>query len=214
MALNYGTLKTKILADAHVSNASAYTSKVEEFVRHAEGVINRRLRAPEMIKRVDLTDSDRVTAGEGIFTLPSDFLEERALYLEGTTQVKLENVSLEELRSYSKSMAVRLFSVLSDSEIEFRGVPGTAATIELIYFSRVAAFENDTDENDILTRHESIYVHAAQSALYFYAQDIELASAASELASSAIEALNEQTTRMLGGQRQSSPHCFSSYGRR
>lgn len=211
MSLNYGALKTQILADAH---RVTLTSKVADFVRQAEGVIYRRLRCAEMLTRVDIMDADRVTASEGFFALPSDFLEARSFYLEGTPQIQLENVSLAELRQVAGSAAVRHYTIISDGEVEFRGVPSDTATIELIYFARPAALADDADTNDILTRHESIYLDLGLFALYKYTQDIELAEKHENAALAAIDALNEQAGRMLGGARQNGGYCFQSFGAR
>jgi len=211
MSLNYGTLKTQILEDAHRTASSQVTAKVDDFVRNAEGIIARRLRAAEMITRTNLTDTDRVTAGEGFYTLPSDFLEARSFYLDASTPVYLEGVSLLEIRTISATAPVRYWSVISDGEIEFRGVPSTTDEIELIYFARPAAFSSDGDTNDILTNHESIYLYLALSALYEYTQDLELAQAATVAGIAEIDALNEQTSRMLGGGRTRGFYNFSPY---
>lgn len=211
MSLNYGTLKTQILEDSHRSNSAATTAKVDDFVRNAEGIIARRLRCAEMITRVDLTDSDRVTAGEGFYTLPSDFLEARSFYLNASDPVYLESVSLLELRSIDSTAPVRYYGVVGHDEIEFRGVPSTTDTIELIYFARPAAFSSDGDTNDILTRHESIYIYLALSALYEYTQDLELAQVAAQAGLAAIDGLNEQTSRMIGGGRTRGFYNFSPF---
>lgn len=211
MPLNYGTLKDQVLEDTH---RQELTSKVDDFVRVAEGVIYRRLRCAEMVTRVDLDDSDRVMADEGFFTLPSDYLEERSFFLNGTGGGFLESVALAELRAYAASSPVRHYSVISDDEVEFRGVPSDTATIEVIYFARPAALTDDADENSILTRHETIYLDASKSALYAYTQDAELANAHAEAALAAIEALNEQAGRMLGGARTNRGYDLSSWGAR
>lgn len=208
MSLNYGTLKAQILADAHRTDLG--DAKAADFVRQAEGVIARRLRAAEMITRIDLTDSDRVTADEGFYTLPSDFLEDRSLHR--SDDVKLERVSLVELRRVTGGTTLCHYAILSTSEVEFRGVPSTAEVIELLYFARPATFTDDADVNDILTNHETIYLHAGLSALYEYTQDLELAAAAGSIAEAAIENLNEQAGRMIGGQNTSGAYGLSSYG--
>ena len=209
MSLNYGTLKTQILEDSHKNTSSQVTAKVDDFVRNAEGIIARRLRCAEMITRVDLEDADRVTAGEGFYNLPSDFLEARSFYLNASDPVYLEAVSMLELRTIDATAPVRYYSIISDSEVEFRGVPSTSDSIELIYFGRPAAFTADGDTNDVLTRHESIYIYLALSALYEYTQDLELASAAAQAGLSAIDSLNEQTSRMIGGGRTRGFYNFS-----
>ena len=210
MSLNYGTLKTQILEDAH---RPELTSKVDDFVRRAEGVIFRRLRSAELLTRVDLTDSDRVTTDEGFYTLPSNFLEVRAIFLNGD-DIKLEPASLAELRRYSGSAPVRQFTVISQSEIEFRGVPSTTATMELIYFARPTPFSSDSDTNSILTNHESIYIDAGLSALYTYTQDFELAEAHAGAAASAIEGLNEQSGRVIGGANTAGYYDLNTWGGR
>jgi hypothetical protein len=104
--------------------------------------------------------------------------------------------------------------VIADDEVEFRGVPSDTATIELIYFARPAALSDDADTNSILTRHETIYLDASKSALYAYTQDAELAGAHADAALAAIEALNEQAGRMLGGARTNRGYDLSSWGAR
>lgn len=211
MSLTYSTLKAQILEDSHRSDLSL---KVDDFVRQAEGQIFRMLRAAEMIKRVDLDDTDRVTVDEGFYTLPSDYLEQRSLYLNGSNPRALESVSLAELRQVSGSNQVRHYSVISDSEIEFRGVPSTDDTIELIYFARPAVLVDDDDTNSILTRHETIYLNASLAALYNYTQDLELAQKAQDTADAAITTLNEQAGRLLGGARTYGGYNLSTFGAR
>lgn len=213
MSLNYGTLKTQVLEDAH---RPELTGKVDDFIRRAEGVIFRNLRSAELITRADLTDSDRVTAGEGFYTLPSDFLEVRALFLISSSygDIKLEPVSLAELRRYSGSAPVRQFTVISQSEVEFRGVPSASDTMELIYFARPTPFVSDSDTNDILTNHESIYLDASLAALYTYTQDFELAEAHAGATASAIENLNEQSGRVIGGANTAGYYDLNTWGGR
>jgi len=213
VSLTFSTLKTQILGDTHRSDLSGV---VANFVRQAEGLIYRRLRCAEMITRVDLTDADRVTADEGFYTLPSDYLEARAFYLKDTTNgdVLLEPVSLAELRRYSSSANVRQYTVISDREVEFRGVPSTSDELELIYFARPAAFSADGDDNSILTRHEAIYLHASISMLYAYTQDLELSASHGQIALDAIETLNEQAGRMIGGNNTLGYYDLNSWGAR
>lgn len=213
MSLNYGTLKTQILDETH---RPELTTQVVNFIRVAEGLIARELRCAEMLTRVDLTDSDRVTVDEGFFTLPTNYLEERQLFLVGTAygDIALESVSLAELRLVAGSAPVRHYSIISLDEIEFRGVPGTTDTIELMYYARPTSFSGDADVNDILTKHESIYLDAAKAALYEYTQDVELAEKHGAAAMGAIEQLNQQAGRVTGGARTFGYYTLSSFGAR
>lgn len=210
MSLNYGTLKTRILADSHRTDLG--DAKAADFVAGAEGVIARRLRAAEMSTRVTLTDSDRVTVDTGIFTLPSDFLEERII--RRSDGCKLDKKGLSELRSMAGSQPVAWYAPLSKTEIEFRGIPSTTETMELLYFARPAAFSNDADFNSLLVDHETIYIAAGRSALYEFTQDLELGQVQGQIAADAIEALNEQAGRLLGGGQPDGAYNFCSVGSR
>jgi hypothetical protein len=205
MSLNYGTLKAQILADSHRPDLSA---DVPNFVRQAEGVIARRLRAAEMMTRASFTETDRVSAG--IYSLPAGWLQEGIIW--SPTDVPLDKVGLSAIRGYSANMDTALFCPLSSTEIEFRGVPGNTAELEQIYFKRLDAFTSDSDTNDILTYHETIYINAALSALYTKTQDLELAQAAAGVAEAAIETLNEQAGRLLAGARAEGAYCLQSFG--
>ena len=210
MSLDYTTLQAQIIEDTHRTDVAA---KVPDFIRQAEGVIYRRLRCKEMIKRVDLDDTNRVTADEGFYTLPVDFLQARSFFIEGNYQRQLQPVSLAQLRTYRKGSNVDWFSIISDSEVEFRGVPSTADVIELIYYARPDSLDV-TSTNDILTRHEVIYLSASKSALYTYTQDLELASVHAQIATDAIETLNEQSESMLGGASTAPTDCYQTIGAR
>jgi hypothetical protein len=205
MSLNYGTLTTQILADAH---RPELTSKAADFVRQAEGVVARRLRCAEMMTRASFTETDRVSGG--IYSLPTGWLQEGIIW--NADGFPMDKVGLAAIRRYKSAMDTLLYCPLSSTEIEFRGVPGSGATFEQIYFARPAAFSNDGDTNAILTNHETIYLHAGMSALYTYTQDLELAAAASGVAEAAIETLNEQAGRLLAGAQAQGAYELSSFG--
>ena len=86
-----------------------------------------------------------------------------------------------------------------NGDIEFRGVPGTSDIFDVLYFGTPAPFSSDTDENDLLTDHESLYLSAAKFFLYLHTQDRELASDSLEIFNSIVDTLNEQLARQIGG---------------
>lgn len=206
MSLTYSTLKTQILADGHRTDLS--DSKAADFVRQAEGVIARRLRCAEMLTRATIDETDRVSSG--IYTLPTNCLEVAQIWTSDDRE--LTKIGLSELRKYSASIDPKFFCPLSSSEIEFRGVPGTDAELEALYFARPTALSGASDTNDILTNHETIYLHAGLSALHTYSQDLELAQVAAGIAEAAIETLNEQAGRLLAGGRAEGFYNLSSFG--
>ena len=208
MSLNYGTLKTRLRTLAHRGTEIA-DEQLADFVRQAEGVIARELRCAEMLTRSTLTDSDRVTGG--IYSLPDDYLEDRAFYTADDPAIELQKVGLGELRSHDSSIDPFFYCPLSSTEVEFRGTPGSSAVLTIIYYARPTTFSAESDVNAILTRHEDVYIDTALAALYVYTQDLELAQQRADAANRTIETLNEQASRLLSGARTQQAYNLSSY---
>jgi hypothetical protein len=181
------------------SHRSDLTARIPGFVDRAEAMIARKVRAIEMIDSVTLTDADRVIADSPIYTLPSDFLEDRNVV---TDDRSLRKVSRDSLLSTNSSGLVQVYHMRSDPDaylMEFRAVPGTDAEIEVEYFARPAALTDDSDTNRLLAAHESVYLYAALFHLYTWTQDLELAQAAVDTFKDAADTLNELAGRFTGG---------------
>lgn len=207
MSLTYSTLKTELQTLSHRPDIA--DAQLSTFVRQAEGEVARRLRAAEMLTRTTFEEANRSSGA--IYNLPSNWLEEGLIW--NADGVAMEKVSLAEIRKYSAAIDPQFFCVLSKSEIEFRGTPGTNASFEYVYFARPAAFSDASDTNDILTNHEDIYINIGLSKLYTFTQDIELAEGHAGAALDAIETLNEQAGRLLAGARTDGHYCFGPFTR-
>lgn len=199
--MNYASLKTRVLDYA---GRPEMTDQVASFISLAEGMIRRDLRAAVYTVTLDEDDRD----ADGTYTLPTTLLEVRVLRVEdGTSWRTLEQKSLAEVRTIPSSRPVEWFAVNGDT-IEFRGVPGTDAEIELTYFGHPAPLAADGDENDLLTNHEALYVYGALFHLHQYNQDVELAQAALDTFSDALGKLNEAAGRKLGGASMRGAYWF------
>ena len=110
----------------------------------------------------------------------------------------LDQKSLAEIATLHSAAPVQWFAV-NDTTIEFRGVPETDAEMKLFYMGAPAALSSDSDTNDLLTNHETIYVSGSRFFLYKHTQDLELAQGELDTFTAAIETLNEQQARKLGG---------------
>jgi hypothetical protein len=192
--MNYGELKQAILDDTHCPELS---TKVAQFVRECEGMIRRDLTG--YILRTTITDTDRVTAGEGIYNLPDRSLIIRDLKLQGRQGDDIDRVAPGHIRRLDTSADVLQYCEHGDGTIEFRGVPGTAEVFDLLYFGTPAPFSADTDENDLLTDHESLYMSGSKVFLYMYTQDRELMQDQATLFNSIVDDLNQQVARKIGG---------------
>lgn len=199
MSLTFATLKTEII---QIGKRSDLTSRAARYIAACEGLIARQLRAREMITRTTVVEGDRVS--EGIYDLPADFLEERVIR---NGDVDLEKRSLRQLRRFSGSGDVHSFAILggnddldsgSGGEIEFRAVPGTDASYELIYFG-LTRFSDDADDNALLVNHEDLYIQGGLAFLYQDAHELELADASLQVFNSIVRDLNAQAARYWGG---------------
>lgn len=204
--MNFGDLKTRVLAYAH---RPSLTAEVASFVALAEGMIRRELMAMPLSIVIDEDDRD----AEGSYTLPAVATQVRALFpADGAEQYALHQVSLEELRRLPSTANPINFCVIG-STIEIRGVPEEDSEFTLHYLGHPVALSADADENDLLTNHEALYVYGALFHLYQFTQDPELAQGALDTFRQALERLNAQTARKLGGARVASSYHFGPIGR-
>jgi hypothetical protein len=201
--MNFGELKQAILADSHRPDLP---SEVARFVRECEGMIRRELRA--FVQTGTLGESDRVAGG--VYQLPPYLLELRSLYLTGADGDALEQVSLLTVRRFSGPEPLQY--AMRGATIEIRGTPATDASFDLEYLGHPPPLVDDTDTNSLLTDHEAIYTQGALFYLYQHTQDLELAQAALDIWTDAVNKLNEQIGRKLGGASVSGAYNFGHGG--
>lgn len=201
-------LVTLILGESHRSDLAA---NVGDFIRGAEGMIARNVRATEIIETYTLTDSDRTVAGAATYVLPSGFLAARALWIPSTDgrSIELESKSLFELRRLSSGASVSWYAIRG-ANVEFRGTPAESAEIELDYYNRPAPLLLDTDTNDLLDEHEELYVSASLFFLHRYAQDFETAQGYLDSFNAAYKSLNEAAAHKIGGMSVAPVYNFHS----
>jgi hypothetical protein len=195
MSLNYTTLQSTVLAQAA---RAELTAECPQFIRMCEAMIRRKVRAFET--RTTLDDSDRgddVTTG--LYTLPDTIQEVRAIYAarDGGESYALENVGLAGIRMLPSSADPQHYAV-SGSSIEIRGIPGDDAELEVVGIGWPDPLET-TATNTLLSNHEDLYVYGTLFHLYQFTQDLELAQAALSTFTDAVDTVNEQIGRRIGG---------------
>lgn len=194
--MDYVTLRTMIMDESHRPDLSA---RIESFVRRAEAMIARELRATEMLTQVSLLDADRISAGSAVYNLPDDYLEDRTVVEGGRIIRKVSRAALLRMSETGDVLAYSMRTNTTDQLMEFRANPGDDAELELEYYARPAALTADGDTNRLLDAHDSAYLHPALFALYMWTQDTELAQAALDTWKNTRDTLNEQAGRLLGG---------------
>ena len=196
MSLNYGTLKSAVVDGAHRSDL---LGDAPDFIRECEGLIRRGLKYALPLS-VTLDDDDRASSSTGVYDLPSTLHTVRAVHATDANgrSYALEQVSLAAIRVLPATASALQFCVVGDT-IEVRGIPSEGAELELHYMGVPVAFSDDADTNDLLTNHETLYVSGSRFFLYKHTQDLELAQGELDTFTAALEALNEQLARKLGG---------------
>ena len=200
--MNYGQLKTAIMDDTHRADLSAF---VPRFVRECEGLIRRQLTA--YLLNTTLTDSDRVS--DGLYNLPVRSLVIRHIIPQGRQGDALQQVAPGAIRRLDSTADVLQFCQYGTNRIEFRGVPGTSEIFDILYYGTPAPFSSDSDENDLLTDHESLYLAGGKFFLYLHTQDRELAQDNLQIFNSIVDTLNEQVARQIGGANVTPSYNFA-----
>ena len=167
--MNYGQLKQAILDDTHRPDLSTHVAR---FIRQCEGLIRRDLTG--YLLSTTLTDSDRVS--DGLYTLPARLLQVRHISLQGRQGDALQRVAPAAIRRLDTTADVMQYCQNGDGSIEFRGVPGSTDVFDILYHGTPAPFASDSDENELLTDHETLYMAGSKFFLYVHTQDRELAT--------------------------------------
>lgn len=191
--MNYTDLQAAILSDSHRDDLSG---EVPRFIRLAEGLIRRDLKAYELTATI--SDSDRVTAGEPVYTLPGRIIDIRAVHLVGRQGDSLHRVMPRAIRRLSLTADVVQYCQHGDDTMEFRGNPSASHSFDVRYFGTPAPLE-DESENDLLTDHEGLYMSGALYYLYLHTQDRELAQDQANTFDAIMERINETMARKISG---------------
>lgn len=154
----------------------------------AEAKIAREIRTVAQEKSTDLSVDGRSV------TLPTDFLEVRALYRDNTYSREIDYLTPEALRrspewvnSVSNIGNNPVYYSLegdnsSDTDDEIimvfapAGNPTTPTTVPLLYYSRFAALSDDADTNWLLRNHFDIYFYSMLEAAADHLEEEELAT--------------------------------------
>lgn len=191
--MNYKELQAAIISDTHRPDLAG---EVPRFIRLAEGLIRRDLRAYELT--ATLADADRVVAGEGIYSLPGRVLDIRSVHVVGRQGDGLQRVMPGYIRRLDATAAVMQYTQYGDNTIEFRGIPSAADSFLVRYFGTPAPLA-DTAENELLTDHEGLYMAGAKFYLFNHEQNRELAQDEARVFDAIMERINETMSRKIGG---------------
>lgn len=200
--MNYGELKQAVIDDAHRQDL---LSIVFRFIRQCEGMIRRDLIG--MPLRSSISEINKTSPG--IYSLPTGFLQMRSLTLFDRQSDALQQVAPAQIKRLSSSSPPHQFCIYGNNAIELRGYPGVLDIFEMTYYGTPAALVSNSDENDLLTNHETLYMAGSKFFLYLHTQDRELAADELDIFNSVVTKLNDQISRKIGGASIAPSYNFS-----
>jgi len=190
--MNYGELKQAVIDDSHRPDLATF---VPRFVTECEGLIRRQLTA--YLLTTTLADADRIS--DGLYQLTARTLVLREIRLQGRQGDSIARVIPAAVRRLSASADVLQYAEVGDGTIEFRGTPGTDQVFDVSYYGSPVPLVADSDTNELLTDHESLYISGAKFFMYIHTQDRELAADELDIFNGVTDTLNEAVARKIGG---------------
>jgi len=182
---NYGELKSAV---SDFLNRSDLDSVIPTFIDFAEAEFNRNLRVRQMVKRAGAVIDARFSA------VPADFIEAKDLVVVDVNPVQpLSFVTQQEMAQqrnfeYTTAGVPINFTVVGD-QFEFVPTPDTEYSLEMAYFAKIDALEDDADTNWLLTDYPDLYLYTALMHSAPYLKDDERTTVWAQLATKAREEL-------------------------
>ena len=156
MALGtYSDLQTAIATWLNRTDLTAY---IPDFIALAEERVYRNLR----VKAMETALND--TIASGVIAVPSDYIELKSAYIDGSPTYALERLSVEEI--YTKyptraSSAKPLYIAREGESFIFGPYPDSAYTVKGIYYARLAALSATNTSNWLTTHAPSLLLFAS-----------------------------------------------------
>jgi hypothetical protein len=159
--MNYLGLRTAI-ADWLMREDLA--AAIPTFVRMVESELNRKLRVRQMLVRA-VSTVQPFTTGSSFITLPPDWLEAKNVQfnVDHAGVRALHYITLQEadkLRSTGSTAKAHHYSI-HGNQLEFVPPLSEDTEIELTYYARIPALEEDTDTNWLLDTWPDLYIYGA-----------------------------------------------------
>ena len=155
--MTYAELKTQI---ANYLNRSDLTNVLDDFIKHTEAEVNRKLRHKDMMKRVT------AVADTQYVQLPGDWLGAVNIDIQNTNPtVNLKQISLESMDDYrtandDPSGQPRYFAVDGDT-LELAPTPNKEYTLQMVYYAELPSLNSTNTENFLSRTAPDVYLYGA-----------------------------------------------------
>jgi hypothetical protein len=137
---------------------SDLTSQIPDFITLAELRLSRDLRTRKLLKSVTTT----MTSGDPTIGLPSDFLELRDIYVQGTPRISVSYLApsafSRDARTTDSGRPV--FYTTLGSEFQFAPIPDTDYTVEMLYYFKPTPMSVSVASNEFMANYPDALLYA------------------------------------------------------
>jgi len=153
---NYTDLQASV---AGYLGRSDLTTEIPDFIRFAELRLARELRTRQMLNSATAP----TIANDARTALPTDFLEIRDLFVQGTPRRPLTYMSPSAFSREARADIVGLpvFYTILASEFKFAPIPDAAYTLEILYYAKPTFLSSANASNVFLANYPDALLYAS-----------------------------------------------------
>ena len=153
---NYSDLQASV---AGYLGRSDLTTQIPDFIRFAEIRLGRELRTRQMLNSATAP----TVANDARTALPTDFLEIRDLFVQGTPRRPLSYMSPSAFSREAKAdtFGLPVFYTLLSSEFQFAPKPDAVYTLEILYYAKPTFLSTSNASNVFLANYPDALLYAS-----------------------------------------------------
>ena len=153
---NYTDLQASV---ASYLGRSDLTSVIPDFIRFAETRLARELRTRLMLKSATAP----TVAADARVALPTDFLEIRDLFVQGSPRMPVTYLSPSAFTRDARAdeTGKPVFYTVLASEFQFAPIPDTAYTLEILYYAKPPVLSGSNASNVFLANYPDALLYGA-----------------------------------------------------
>ena len=153
---NYTELQASV---AGYLGRSDLTTEIPDFIRFAEIRLGRELRTRQMLNSATAP----TVANDARTALPTDFLEIRDLFVQGTPRRPLSYMSPSAFSREAKAdtFGLPVFYTLLASEFQFAPKPDAVYTLEILYYAKPTFLSTSNASNVFLANYPDALLYAS-----------------------------------------------------
>lgn len=153
---NYTDLQASV---ASYLGRSDLTSVIPDFIRFAETRLARELRTRLMLKSATAP----TVANDARVALPTDFLEIRDLFVQGSPRMPVTYLSPSAFTRDARAdeTGKPVFYTVLASEFQFAPIPDTAYTLEILYYAKPPVLSGSNASNVFLANYPDALLYGA-----------------------------------------------------